>query len=219
MKVRCAISIDLDALPCYYRIHALGAAPDGLRHVILQRALPRAAAWFAARGVHVTWFCVGADLDAAAATDAADRALRQRNRELLAERAAAGDELGNHSYAHHFDLARRDTAEVAADIERADTILRSVGARPRDVFMLLWLESCLLASAGALGGILLMYAALIASRPLLLQRMGVAMELGAPTTYDLALLAAVIGASLLIGAWPAVRAYRRALADGLSIRL
>ncbi|MEI8297687.1 MAG: ABC transporter permease [Pseudomonadota bacterium] len=102
---------------------------------------------------------------------------------------------------------------------REMAILRSVGARPRDVFMLLWLESCLLASAGALGGILLMYAALIASRPLLLQRMGVAMELGAPTTYDLALLAAVIGASLLIGAWPAVRAYRRALADGLSIRL
>ena len=37
--------------------------------------------------------------------------------------------------------------------------------------------------------------------------------------WYLALLGAVIGTSLLIGAWPARRAYRRALADGLSIRL
>ena len=35
----CAISIDLDGVPCYYRIHGLGPPPDDLEHVILERAL------------------------------------------------------------------------------------------------------------------------------------------------------------------------------------
>ena len=102
---------------------------------------------------------------------------------------------------------------------REMAILRSVGARPRDVFMLLWLEAGLLAGAGALAGTALTYAALAVARPILLRRFGVALELGAPTARDLALLGAVVGASLLVGAWPALAAYRRALADGLSIRL
>ncbi|HLL24266.1 MAG TPA: hypothetical protein VK427_19180, partial [Kofleriaceae bacterium] len=64
---RCAVSIDLDGLPCYYRIHGLGAAPPELEHVILDRALPRAAKLFAERGIHVTWFVVGRDADVDAA--------------------------------------------------------------------------------------------------------------------------------------------------------
>ena len=53
--MKCAVSIDLDGIACYYRIHGLGVAPAELEHVILERALPRAAQLFAKRGLHVTW--------------------------------------------------------------------------------------------------------------------------------------------------------------------
>ena len=48
--MKCAVSIDLDAIGCYYRIHGLGEAPAELAHVIFERALPRAANSRAARG-------------------------------------------------------------------------------------------------------------------------------------------------------------------------
>ncbi len=102
---------------------------------------------------------------------------------------------------------------------REMAILRSVGARPTDVFLLLVLEAGLLALAGAILGVGLMYGARAAAGPWLERRFGVAMELGGLTPYDLALLAGVVLAALLAGAWPARLAYRRALIDGLSIRL
>ena len=42
-----AVSVDLDPIPCYYRIHALGSPPDELRDVVLRRALPRLVEIFA----------------------------------------------------------------------------------------------------------------------------------------------------------------------------
>ena len=78
---RCAVSIDLDGVPCYYRIHGLGTPPPELEHVILERALPRAANLFARRGMHVTWFVIGRDVDADAALP--DRAQRVANADRL----------------------------------------------------------------------------------------------------------------------------------------
>ena len=51
--MKCAVSIDLDGIACYYRIHGLGPSPAELEHVILERALPRAAALFAQKNLHV----------------------------------------------------------------------------------------------------------------------------------------------------------------------
>jgi peptidoglycan-N-acetylglucosamine deacetylase len=116
---RCAVSIDLDAIACYYRIHALGAAPPELAHVVYERAVPRAARLFAAHGVHVTWFVVGRD---AAHPPSAAR---------LRERLAAGDELGNHSHTHPYDLARRSAGDVDREIGDCDRVLRELGATPR----------------------------------------------------------------------------------------
>lgn len=117
---RCSISVDLDGIGCYYRIHGLGPAPVELEHVILERALPRAAALFARRGVAVTWFVVGRDAEHAA------------NAAALAALAARGDELANHSYSHPYDLARLDATAVAAEISGCDRVLRAItGAPPR----------------------------------------------------------------------------------------
>jgi peptidoglycan/xylan/chitin deacetylase (PgdA/CDA1 family) len=112
---RAAVSIDLDGIGCYYRIHALGPHPVELEHAILERALPRAAALFANRGIHVTWFVIGRDVDG-----------HEANARRLRTLAEAGDEIGNHSYSHHYDLARMSAAQVDAEIARADRVLRTI---------------------------------------------------------------------------------------------
>jgi len=110
-----AVSIDLDGLDCYYRIHALGPHPAELEHVILERALPRAATLFARRGLHVTWFVIARDVEGHAA-----------NTQRLKTLADAGDEIGNHSYSHPYDLARLSAAAVDREITEADRILRAI---------------------------------------------------------------------------------------------
>src|SRR5437867_4114362 len=114
----CAISIDLDGIACYYRIHGLGAPPVELDHVLIERALPRAARLFAARGIRVTWFVGGRDADAELAV--ADRAARTASAARLRDLAARGDELANHSYSHPYELARLPAAAVAAEIDGCD---------------------------------------------------------------------------------------------------
>ncbi len=121
-----AVSVDLDPIPCYYRIHALGAAPVELRDIVLRRAVPRLAELFARHHIKPTWFVVGEDLDAGAVGAAAAGAARA----LLAERHTAGDELGNHSHTHPYDLARRSPAEVALEIGGCDQRLRAITGRP-----------------------------------------------------------------------------------------
>ena len=108
---RAAVSIDLDGIGCYYRIHALGTPPPELEHVILERALPRAAALFASKKLHVTWFVIARDVEHAP------------NAQRLKTLAAAGDELGNHSYSHPYDLARLSAPQIDNEITRAHEVL------------------------------------------------------------------------------------------------
>lgn len=119
--MRCAISIDLDGIACYYRIHGLGPPPPELAHAIHERALPRAAALFARHGIHVTWFTVGRDVDPALGPAHA------ANAERLAALAKAGDELGNHSYSHPYELARMTRAEVEHEITACHEVLKKLG--------------------------------------------------------------------------------------------
>jgi putative ABC transport system permease protein len=102
---------------------------------------------------------------------------------------------------------------------REMAVLRSVGARPVHVFALLVLESSCLAAAGAALGCLVAWLSLAAGAPLLAQRFGLFVEVGAPGAYDLAVAVAVVGAGAVAGLVPAWRAYRNSLADGLSIGL
>ncbi|MSP15755.1 MAG: polysaccharide deacetylase [Myxococcales bacterium] len=102
-----SVSVDLDPLSCYYRIHALGPAPAELSATIFRRAVPRFLDVFARNGVRATFFVVGADL--------ADPAVRRLARELV----AAGHELGNHSHTHPYELARLPRERVAEEIDAA----------------------------------------------------------------------------------------------------
>ncbi len=102
---------------------------------------------------------------------------------------------------------------------REMAILRSVGARPRHIFGLLLLEAGLLAASGALTGIGLAYGLLLLARPWVAARYGLELGLRPLGVTELAILGAVIGAALVLSAFPAWRAYRVALADGLNVRL
>ncbi len=122
--MKCSISIDLDGIGCYYKIHGLGTPPPELEYAILERALPRAASMFAARGIRVTWFVIGRDVDEE--STAPHRAARITNAAQLRALAAAGDELGNHSYSHPYDLARLGPGIVDAEIAGCDRVLRAI---------------------------------------------------------------------------------------------
>lgn len=101
---------------------------------------------------------------------------------------------------------------------REMAILRAVGARPRTIFGLLVSEAGLLTLAGVVVGIGLLYGALAVLRPIIDARFGLHLALGAPSGTELITLAVIVGAGCLVGALPAWRAYRRSLADGMSIR-
>jgi putative ABC transport system permease protein len=102
---------------------------------------------------------------------------------------------------------------------REMAILRSVGARPGHVFVLVMGEAAFLTLIGAAAGMLLLYGLLIGGQPLIETRLGLFIPIGAPSGRELALLGAVVLGGIAAGAVPAYRAYRLSLADGLSLRL
>lgn len=102
---------------------------------------------------------------------------------------------------------------------REMAILRSVGARPHHVFTLLVMEAGSLALLGILGGVCLTYLLLLGGRSLLAHKFGIFVPVAIPSLYDVAILAGVLAAAVLIGFIPAAQAYRRTLSDGLQIRV
>lgn len=102
---------------------------------------------------------------------------------------------------------------------REMALLRSVGARPWQIFALLLIECLLLASVGITLGVLLLALACVLAGPWLAATQGIHLSstLLSPLAYKL--LGYVLLSALLLGLVPAAAAYRRSLSDGLSIRL
>jgi len=120
----CAVSVDLDEIPCYAAIHGLDlgtdlALSDQAQQAVYRKALPRLLALFDRLGVRATFFAVGRDL----AHEHAAAALRA----LVAQ----GHEVGNHSFGHRYDLTRLSAVEMREQVSRGiEAIERSVGVRP-----------------------------------------------------------------------------------------
>jgi putative ABC transport system permease protein len=102
---------------------------------------------------------------------------------------------------------------------REMAILRAVGARPGQIFALVLGESVALALAGAALGVLLLQGALLLAGPMLQARLGLAIAAWPPSSHEMMLLAAVLGCGLLAGLFPAWRAYRYSVADGMTLRI
>lgn len=102
---------------------------------------------------------------------------------------------------------------------REMAILRALGARPGQVFLLLVCEAGSLALAGVMAGMALLYLLLFAIRPVIEAQFGLHLGLDAPSAHELTIAGLVVACGFVVGALPAWRAYRYALADGMTIRL
>ncbi|WP_354688413.1 ABC transporter permease [Aeromonas sp. 19NY04SH05-1] len=98
-------------------------------------------------------------------------------------------------------------------------ILRSLGAGPAHLFLLLALEAMALTTVGIALGVAVLYLGQGLASPWLLSHYGLQLSLGLPSTYEWQLLGVVWLAGMVIGLLPAARAYRYSLSDGMSIRV
>ncbi|MBB3211079.1 putative ABC transport system permease protein [Herbaspirillum sp. Sphag1AN] len=97
-------------------------------------------------------------------------------------------------------------------------VLRSVGARPLDIFLLLALEGLAVMLAGVFLGVVLLALALWALGPFLSAQFGVTLHPALPAPGELNLLLWTILAGFAASLLPGLRAYRLSLADGLTPR-
>ncbi len=98
-------------------------------------------------------------------------------------------------------------------------ILRSIGAGPRDIFMLLTLEGLLITVGGVLLGLGMLSAGTAMFGEAALAAYGVELRPRLLAATELPVLAAIIGAGFGASLVPGYRAYRMALSDGLAPRL
>ena len=109
---------------------------------------------------------------------------------------------------------------IGLDTRRQEmAILRSIGASPRFIFVLLILEALLTSLAGIVVGVLVTYLGLYAFEPLLVTQLGLTVGLFTPTVGEVWFLVAIIVCSVFAGCFPAWFAYRNSLSDGLSVRI
>jgi len=101
---------------------------------------------------------------------------------------------------------------------REMAVLRSTGARPGHVFLLLCIESTVLTIGGIVVGLVLHYVLVGFAALFIQERFGLSLALTLPTSADVQILLAIGLAGLLAGTLPALQAYRKSLADGLSQR-
>lgn len=119
-RVAC-VSVDLDSLQHYCRIHGLDESilPEAARDVVHEVALPRLLELCAGLSVPLTCFAIGEDLE------------RERCRQAVSEAHRSGAEIGNHSYAHDYALTRRTREQMHWDLDRAEAAIAEVtGGRP-----------------------------------------------------------------------------------------
>jgi putative ABC transport system permease protein len=102
---------------------------------------------------------------------------------------------------------------------REMAILRSVGARPAHILLLVSGESFLLILAGLALGVSLTYLWIWLLQPVMTSRFGIQLAIGSLSLHEWQLIGAILLAGLLVGLVPGLQAYRNSLSDGMSIRL
>lgn len=98
-------------------------------------------------------------------------------------------------------------------------ILRSVGARPWQLFSLISIESLLTTFLGCLVGCTLFYALMGTTAGYLQSQAGVSISISMLSDYELTLIGVIMAAGFIIGLFPATRAYFYSLSDGMSIKI
>jgi hypothetical protein len=117
MKLRASLSLDADNQWSYMKIHG----DDGWEAFpsYLDVLVPRALDLLARHGLRITFFVVGQD------------AAVLEDRESLRALAAAGHEIGNHSFRHEPWLHRYSDAELDEELARAEEAIEAAtGVHP-----------------------------------------------------------------------------------------
>lgn len=102
---------------------------------------------------------------------------------------------------------------------REMAILRAVGAGPVKIVSLLVLEAGILSTLGALCGVGLVYGLLFFLQPWIEGRFGLYLPIQPLDDLQVVFVVAVIVVGFIAGLVPAVKAYRTALHDGLSVKV
>jgi putative ABC transport system permease protein len=97
-------------------------------------------------------------------------------------------------------------------------ILRSLGAGPGELFLMLVAEGLVVTVLGVMLGGLLLAAATILLAPLALTHFGIPLQLRPPAANEIVLLLSIIGTGLAASLVPGWRAWRISLTDGLTPR-
>ena len=101
---------------------------------------------------------------------------------------------------------------------REMAILRGVGARPQHVGAMFVVEAISITGAGCGIGLLFFYVGMASLQPVIEYHLGLFMPIALPTFREWLILGMVMGAAATTGLIPALMAYRRSLADGMSVR-
>lgn len=102
---------------------------------------------------------------------------------------------------------------------REMAILRSLGAQPLYIFLLLMIEAVVLAITGSLLGIIFIFILMAILQPILISEYGLHISAIPLSIEMLYVLAIVILLAALLGLIPSYLAYKSSLKDGLSVRV
>jgi putative ABC transport system permease protein len=102
---------------------------------------------------------------------------------------------------------------------REMAILRSVGARPAHVFILIMGEAVFLTLLAIGLGVAMVYGLMVLMQPWLESTFGLYVVISWPNTTELMLLMIIALCGLEVGLIPGIRIYRYSLADGMTIKV
>ncbi|MDR2459415.1 MAG: ABC transporter permease [Deltaproteobacteria bacterium] len=95
-------------------------------------------------------------------------------------------------------------------------ILRSTGASPLDITIIMSLEGLMLTLSGIVLGVIILVGLILAASPYLLNNYGFYLSLGPPTKMEWLIMGGIAVLGLLTSLLPAIRAYFLSLSDGLA---
>ena len=98
-------------------------------------------------------------------------------------------------------------------------ILRSVGARPAHVFVLIMGEAVFLTLLAIGLGVAMVYGLMVLMQPWLESMYGLYIVITWPSATELMLLAMIAVCGFIVGLIPGIRIYRYSLADGMTIKV
>ena len=102
---------------------------------------------------------------------------------------------------------------------REIAILRAIGAQPTHIGAMFLIEAMFIATLGCLFGLALLYSAMIILQPVVETQLGLFIPIDMPQLREWLILALVLASSALASIIPALLAYRRSLADGMTVRI